>query len=115
MANMGRGGHSRVLEWLPDAHAPLHGHGATQEERSQAKEDHAGTEKFAENLRGFACLPACYSLPLDSSEMEVQSECAGDQMSCQVAHKKSGCEQQKWRLRSVVEAGVGCGDDGQAD
>lgn len=57
-ANMGCGGQSRVLERLCDAHAPFHGHSTTQEERSQAKEDHAGTKNFAENLRGFACLPA---------------------------------------------------------
>lgn len=88
---MSCGGHSRVLERLRDAHTPLHSHGATQEERSQAKEDHAGTEKFAKNLRGFTCLPACCSLPPDSSEMQVQGESAGDQMTHQVAQKQSAC------------------------
>lgn len=106
---------SRMLERLCDAHTPLNSHGATQEERSQAKEDHAGPEEFAKNLRGATCFPACCSLPPESSKMQVQGECAGDQMTNQVTQKQRSCQQQKWRLGLVVEAGVGGRDDGQAN
>lgn len=116
-AHVCHSGHCRVQERAGDARAALSRHGATEEQRAQAKKYHAGAEEPTEGMQPLRRDPK----PAPPLQVQVEGEGACDQLPRQVNQEQGARQQHEGGLGAApaaagteAEAGMRTGEHCQA-